>query len=219
MAKSVTYLVASFLLMAMSVPAFAREISKEDLKNLMRKVGVHANIGVRAPTDKDVTEGLTTGISIGLAPGSRSGWKFPVSLSSYGEDLNGPSGDHFGRLTMQGLYAGVGYGWHAGSRFSTSVALQAGYSRNKVRAIDTNGRAFASGDPVSIDVDNSFVLRPRWNTEYFVARKMSVRTSLNYVITNPDIVVMTAAGRETQTWKPSALNASVGVAFYPFLRR
>lgn len=219
MRKSLTYFVASMLVFATSAPAFAQEISKENLKNMMRKVGVHANVGVRTPTDKDVTEGLTKGISVGLAPGTHNGWKFPVGISTYGEDLNGPAGDHFGRLTMQGVYAGVGYGWHLGSKFNTSLALQAGYSRNKIRAIGTDGRAFASGDPISMDVNNSFVLRPRWHTETFISRKVSFRTSLNYIITNPDIVVITAAGRETQTWKPNALNASVGLAFYPFLRR
>lgn len=219
MRKSLTYLVAGLLLVATTSPSFAQDLSKDNLVRLMRKVGVHANVGVRAPTDKDVTEGLTRGLSVGLAPGTHNGWKFPFGLSTYGEDLNGPSGDHFGRLTMQGVYAGVGYGWHLGGKFNTSVALQAGYSRNKVRTIGTDGRAFASGDPISIDVANSFVLRPRWHTEYFLSRKVSFRTSLNYIISNPDIVVTTAAGRETETWKPNALNASVGLAFYPFLRR
>lgn len=217
--RKITYLVITLLLAATTAPAFAQEVSKQEIKNFMRKVGVHANVGVRTPTDKDVTEGLTTGISLGVAPGRHNGWKFPIGLSSYGEDLNGPSGNHFGRLTMQGVYAGVGYGWHFGDKFNTSMALQAGYSRNKVRAISSDGPAFASGDPISIDVANSFVLRPRWNTEYFLTRKMSFRTSVNYIISNPDIVVTTAAGRETETWKPNALNASVGVAFYPFLRR
>lgn len=219
MRKSVIYLVASWLLATSSAaPAFAQDFSKDNLTRLLRKVGVHANVGVRQPTDADVTKGLITGISIGMAPGSHTGWKFPVGISSYGEDLNGPSGNQFAHLTMRGAYAGVGYGWHLGERFNTSVAMQVGYSLNKVSAVGSEGVAFATGDPVSIDVSNSWVLRPRWHTATFLTKKVTFRTSINYIISNPDVVVMTAAGREPGEWKANALNASVGFGFYPFRR-
>jgi hypothetical protein len=55
--------------------------------------------------------------------------------------------------------------------------------------------------------------------EYFFARKFSMRTTLSYVIMRPDVVVTTAAGRMGQTWKADAINASVGLAYYPLLRR
>jgi len=218
MRKSFIYLVVSGLIVLTSAPVFAQDFSKDNLTHMLRKVGVHANVGVRKPTDADVTKGLTTGVSIGLAPGSHNGWKFPVGISSYGEDLNGPTGNQFGHLTMRGAYAGVGYGWHLGPKFSTSAAMQVGYSLNKVSAVGSDGLAFASGDPVSMDVSNSFVLRPRWHTEYFLTKKVTFRTSLNYIITNPDVVVMTAAGRETGKWRANAWNASVGFGFYPFIR-
>ena len=54
---------------------------------LIRKVGVHGNMSVRHPTDNDVTRGLTFGPSIGLSPGRTNGWKYPVALSMFSEDL------------------------------------------------------------------------------------------------------------------------------------
>src|SRR5262245_15761293 len=219
MAKTLGYLVASCLVAASAAPAAAQDFSKDNMLRMLRKVGVHGNIGVRTPTDKTVTEGLTKGISIGLAPGQHDGWKFPVSLSWYSEDLSGPSGNQFARLSMKGPYAGVGYGWHFGPRFSTTIAMQVGYSINNVTTVVGDRTAFTSGNPISVDVSNSFVLRPRWNTEYFLSKKLSFRTSLNYIIANPDVVVITAAGREPGKWRANALNASVGLGFYPLKRQ
>jgi hypothetical protein len=216
MRKLPTYVVALLLTAGCAAPAFAQDFSRDNIIHMLRKVGVHANVGIRNPTDSEVTSGIVKGFSIGLAPGSKNGWKFPVGISGYGMDLDGPSGNQFGRLTMQGVYGGIGYGWHFGSRFNTSIAMQAGYSKNKVNLVNSGGQAFANGDPISVDVANSFVLRPRWHTETYLTKKLTFRTSVNYIIANPDVVVVTAAGRETGKWRANAFNASVGLGIYPF---
>jgi hypothetical protein len=217
MGKPLTSLILSCVLAAHAATALAQDFSKDYLSRMLRKVGVHVNVGVREPSDSGVTKGLTKGVSVGLAPGRTNGWKFPVGLSWYSEDLNGPSGNEFATLSMRGVYAGVGYGWHLGSRFNTSLAMQVGYSQNRVNRAGSGG-AFTSGDPISIDVSNSVVLRPRWQTEYFMTKKVTFRTAVNYIISNPDIVVTTPAGREQGKWRANALNATVGLGFYPFRR-
>ena len=216
MGKPFTYLAVAIFFAASAGPAIAQpEFSKENLTKLIRKVGIHANVGDMKPFADNVTKGLTKGVSVGLAPGEHNGWKFPVGISWYSEELNGPSGTQFATLRANPILAGVGYGWHFGSKFSTSAVVQAGYSFNKVSRAGDPALAFQSGELVSLSVDNAFLLRPRLQTEYFLTRKLSMRTTLAYIIMRPDVVVTTAAGRMGQTWKADAINASVGLGFYP----
>ena len=220
MGKPFTYLAVAFFFAATAAPAIAQpEFSKENITKLIRKVGIHANVGEMHPFSDNVTKGLTKGVSVGLAPGQHNGWKFPVGISWYSEELNGPNGTQFANLRANPILAGIGYGWHFGPKFSTSAAVQAGYSFNKVSRAGNPAGAFASGDLVSLSVKNSFLLRPRLQAEYFVARKVSLRTTLSYIVMRPDVVVTTAAGRMGQTWKADAVNASVGIAYYPLLKR
>jgi len=220
MGKPLTYLAVAFFFAATAGPALAQpEFSKQNITKIIRKVGIHANVGEMKPFSDNVTKGLTKGVSIGLAPGQHNGWKFPVGISWYSEELNGPTGTQFATLRANPILAGIGYGWHFGSNLSTSAAVQAGYSFNKVSRAGNPAGAFASGEPVSITVGNSVLYRPRVQAEYFVSRKFSVRSTLSYIIMRPDVVVTTAAGRMGQTWKADGINASVGLAFYPLLRR
>ena len=72
-------------------PARAQsDFIKDNAGKIIRKVGVHASVGLRHPIDDDVSSGRSIGVSVGLAPGLTNGWKYPVSLSWYHENLISP---------------------------------------------------------------------------------------------------------------------------------
>jgi hypothetical protein len=189
---------------------------KSNLTKLIRKVGVHANVSFRAPVDHDVTEGHTYGLSVGLSPGETNGWRYPFALAFFGEDLNSPSGVQFARLSARAILGGIGYGWHFG-KLSTGLSLQAGYG---IYSLHGEGDVFAAFDlangPVTMDVSDTWLLRPQIKAEYFLTRKITVRVSGDYVQTRPDIVVTTPAGQISKQWDASNFHANFGIGVYPF---
>lgn len=205
------------LLMA-TAPGSARADSLQDnMLRLIRKVGVHGNMGFRHPTDSDVTKGRTFGPSVGLSPGATNGWKYPVALSMYTEDLHGPDGSHFGSVRSRSLMGGIGYGWHFG-RLSVGPQVEVGYSFNHGTLTNDAPASFGMVAPgtVTMDVKNAWVVRPEVKAEFFVTQKVTFRTSLDYVRTRPDIVVSTPQGVMGDRWDMSNVHANVGIGFYPF---
>jgi hypothetical protein len=197
--------------------AFAQQdFIKTNLAKLIRKVGVHANASFRAPVDEDVTQGRTYGISVGLSPGETNGVTYPFALAFFSEHLHSPNGTQFARLRSRALLGGIGYGWHFG-KLSTGVSIQAGYS---IYSLLGEGDAFAAFDlangPVTMDVTDTWLLRPQIKAEYFLTRKITVRVSGDYVLTHPDVVVTTPAGTFTNRWDASNFHANVGIGVYPF---
>ncbi len=189
---------------------------KDNTAKIVRKVGVHANTSFRAPVDHDVTEGRTYGLSIGLSPGETNGWRYPFALVFFSEHLNSPSGTQFARLRSRALLGGIGYGWHFG-KLSTGVALQAGYSIYSLHGEGDVFRALELSDgPVTMDVSDTWLLRPQIKAEYFLTRKFTVRVSGDYVLTHPEIVVITPADRFSNRWDASNFHFNVGIGVYPF---
>jgi hypothetical protein len=58
-------------------------------------------------------------------------------------------------------------------------------------------------------------VRPEFKAEYFVARKWTVRSSVDYVRTRPDVTVMTPAGAIAHSWDLSNVHVNFGIGFYP----
>jgi|SRR6187431_409394 len=204
------------LLAAPSTVQAQQEFIKNNVAKMIRKVGVHANASFRAPTDNDVTTSGTYGLSVGLSPGETNGWRYPVALAFFSEDLNGPSGRQFAVLRGRAILAGIGYGWHFG-KLSTGVAMQAGYVDYRVRPEGDVLSAFnLPSGTVNMDVGNTWLLRPQIKAEYFLTRKITVRVSGDYVVSHPDVVVTTPAGRTTTEWDASNFHANVGIGIYPF---
>jgi len=204
------------VILALAAPADAGVI-KENVARLIRKVGIHAGGSYRYPLDRDVTKGWGWGVSIGLSPGDKNGWKYPVSLNFFTQDLHSPNGDQFASVRTRALLGGIGYGWHFG-RLSTSVEMQAGYALNHVSVKGDLQQAFEvlSGLGVSVDVKDSWLLRPSIKAEYELTRKFSVRVSGDYVYMRPGITVTTPTQRFDRRWDESNLHANFGVGFYPF---
>jgi hypothetical protein len=60
------------------------------------------------------------------------------------------------------------------------------------------------------------VLRPQVKAEYFLMRKMSLRTQLSYTYTNPDVVIHTVAQDFAHEWHPHHVQLSFAVGIFPF---
>src|SRR5262245_11830864 len=163
------FLLTSALILAL-VPASADAgVIKENLTRIIKKVGIHAGPSYRRPLDSDVTKGWGWGASIGLAPGHTNGVKYPVSLTFFRQDLHSPNGDRFASIRTRALLGGIGYGWHFG-KLATGVEMQTGYALNHVSVRGDLEQAFEvlAGGDVSVDVTNSWLLRPSVKAEYSI---------------------------------------------------
>jgi hypothetical protein len=209
-----TFAVLITLLLPFVGPVDARAQSlKDNLVQIVKKVGVHGNVSVRHPIDEDVTKATSFGGSIGLAPGHTGGWKYPVGLTLFSEDLHSPNGGQFAFVRHFGLLAGVGYGWHFG-RLATSADFQVGYALTREKI---NGDLVAAwGTPaVGVRAENAFLWRPQFKTEYFISEKFTIRAGVDYMHSHPEITVTTPSGQVTG-WDLSNIHANVGIGFYPF---
>lgn len=199
-------------------PALAQaqpEFLKDNVTKLVRKVGVHVNMSVREPLDHDVTKGTTFGGAVVLGGGRSTGWKYPIALTTFNEYLHAPDGGQFATLKSWAIVGGVGYGWSFG-KLSVSPAVQTGVAFNSGRLDDNAAQAFNAEGPVSIKVGKSLLLRPKLTLEYFVTPKFTVRTSADYMLTQPNITVTTPTGSIGDRWNASSFHATVGIGFYPF---
>jgi hypothetical protein len=216
-----TYYASAFLLIGILVapaPAQAQpEFTKDNVTKIVRKLGVHVNMSVRQPQDPDVTKGTSFGGSVVLGGGRRTGWKYPVALTTYSENLHAPDGGQFAVLKGLGIVGGIGYGWNIG-KLTISPAVQTGVFFNSGRLEGHAPQAFNAGGPVSLKVGNSLVLKPKVTLEYFVTEKFTLRTSADYIFTQPSITVTTPSGSIGDRWNASHFHATVGIGFYPFRR-
>jgi hypothetical protein len=206
-------LVGILLLVAGPSPANAGDL-RDTAITWIHKVGIHGNVGFRHPTDPDVSRGVSFGPSIGLSPGNTNGWKFPVALSMFSEDLHNPAGTQFGSVRTRALLVGIGYGWHIG-RLSVGPQIEVGYAFEHASMDD--GGAAAFGAPVAtVHADDAWIVRPEFKAEYFITPKVTFRTSVDYVRLEPEVAVTVPTGVISDQWSLSNVHANVGVGFYPF---
>lgn len=215
-ASSFAALVAALLSLS-PTPGFAQQqFIKDNTAKMIRKLGVHLNTGFRQPTDDDVSKGRSYGVSVGLSPGETNGWRYPVSLNFFGENLHGPTGGQFAALRSRALLAGVGYGWHFG-KLSTGAQLQGGFAVNHVSLDgDVLGAFGLTAGDVAVHVHNAFLVKPELKAEYLLTPKFTLRISGDYVFMRPGITVDTPSGVLGNRWDASSYHANIGVGIYPF---
>lgn len=211
-------LVGALLIAWLPSPARAQsEFIKDNVSKIVRKVGFNASTSFSDPIDKDnIVRDGSYGLSVGLAPGHTNGWQYPFGFAWFTEELKGPTGASFVKLQSLPIVGGIGYRWHFG-KLSTVIQMQAGWAFNSGKAIGDMGAAFgAPGFPVSADIGDSLVVRPQAKVEYFLAPKLSVRSSLNYVMARPMVTLTTPQGTTSRRWDASHMTFSLGVGIYPF---
>ena len=211
-----TFAVMTALLIALVPrPAQAQgDFIKSKLKDLIERSGVYASVSSRSSIDNDVRMGTTIGLGYGIAGRQRSGVKYPFSFSGYGADLETTDGLEFGRIRARQIMSGIGYSWVHG-KMVYGAQLGLGFSFNSVTLEPGVASAFSVQEPVSVDVDNSFVVRPQVKAEYFLTRKFTLRTQLSYTYTDPDVVIQTATQSFTREWRPHHVQLSFAVGFFP----
>lgn len=197
-------------------PAQAQgDFVKSKLKDLIQRSGVYVSASTRSSLDNDVRMGPSLGVGLGFAGRQRAGRKIPFSLGGYSGDLETVTGSDFGRFKATQVMSGIGYNWVHG-KLTYGAQLGVGYSFNKVTLDDGVSAAFGVPNAVSVDVSNSWVLKPQIKAEYFVSRKVSLRTQLSYTYTDPQVIVRTGTQEFSHEWRPHHTQISFAVGIFPF---
>jgi len=209
-------LVTALLVALLPRPAQAQgDFVKSNLKRWIEKTGVYVAATSRTSLDDDVRMGRSIGVGLGFASEhQRSGKKYPFSFSSYNADLETAGGTDFGRIRARQLMSGFGYSWVHG-KMVYGAQMGVGYSFNHVTLDPGVAIAFGVPEPVSVDVSNSFVLRPLVKAEYFVHRKVSVRLQGSFTYTDPDVVIHTVTQDFVHDWHTNHWQVSLGMGFFP----
>ena len=209
-------LIVAIVLALAPRPAEAQgEFLKSKVKELIERSGVYVSMSTRSSIDNDVRMGTSFGLGYGTAGRQRTGRKFPFSFSGYSGDLETTTGTEFGRFSAKQIMAGIGYSWARG-KMVYGAQLTAGYSFNSVELNPGVASAFGVTEPVGVSVSNSLVMRPQLKAEYFLHRKLSLRTQLSYTYTDPDVVIHTAVQDFSREWRPHHTQLSFAVGVFPF---
>jgi hypothetical protein len=209
-------LIGVLLLALLPRPAEAQgEFIKSKVKELIERSGVYVSASSRSSLDNDVRMGRTFGIGYGAAGRQKTGRKIPFSFGGYSGDLETTGGSDFGRFKATQIMSGLGYSWARGKMvYGAQVGL--GYSFNSVELNPNVSAAFGVAEPVGVSVSNSWVIRPQVKAEYFIHRKISLRTQLSYTYTDPDVVINTAGQSFAHEWRPHHTQLSFAVGVFPF---
>lgn len=209
-------LFAALLIALLPAPAQAQgDFIKDTVKSLIEKSGVYVSMSTRSSLDNDVRMGETFGVGYGTAGSKRTGVKYPFSFSGYSGDLETTTGTPFGRFKAQQLMSGIGYQWVRG-KMVYGAQVGVGYSLNKVTLDPGVALAFGVEEPVSVDVSNSFVVRPQLKAEYFIHPKLSLRAQGSYTYTDPNVVIHTGTQDFTREWAPHHFQLGFAVGIFPF---
>lgn len=208
--------IVTFILALAPRPAQAQgDFIKSNLKHWIEKTGVYVSATTRTSIDDKVEMGPSFGLSLGFASEhQRNGKKYPFSYSTYSGDLETGGGNDFGRFGARQIMSGFGYSWVHG-KLVYGGQMGVGYSFNRVELNPGVAEAFGVPEPVSVDVSNSWVLRPMVKAEYFVFRKLSLRTQFSYTFTDPNVVIHTVSQDFVHDWNPNHFQMSFAVGVFP----
>ena len=117
-----------------------------------------------------------------------------------------------GEVKVRPVMAGVGYTIGSG-RARTTVSLVGGYAF----ADATVTAALPAGTTASIDIDDSWVVRPNVGVTVALTRRLALVGSIGYIYTNPTVTVnVTQLGRAATnvsgTYRSDYVNITVGTA-------
>ena len=212
-------LIGALLTVFVPLPAQAQgDFLKDKITKIIQKTGVHASTSFADPLDKSSAErDGSWGLSVGLAPGARNGWRTPFGLAWFTEELKNPgNGVVYSQLRSRPILGGIGYSWHFG-KLSTGAQLQAGWAFNTLKEHGDPAVAFApQGGVLAVDVHNAPVVRPQFKVEYFLTKKFTARSSLSYLFEKPRVDIVTPTGRISERWSASNVQLSLGIGYYPF---
>jgi hypothetical protein len=173
-------------------------------------LNVGASVTFIQPSDSDVESTVSVGPLVRLT--ARKGWGIAAALNWFAADLKNPSGagGPFARLRVRPLMAGAAYSIQRGPLL-TSFSIVAGPSFNRVEFDD----GFASAG-ASIDVDNSFAVRPGVGLTVTVAPRVAIVGFGGYMWNRLDTTYRDGAGELRNRWHADAVALSAGVVYSLF---
>jgi hypothetical protein len=180
------------------------------------RVGVGGSVTFVKPTSDEVDPAITIGPLVRLNP--RRGWGPAGALNWFRADIRNPSGAQgdFARLRVRHLMAGVAYTVGSGSVL-TSFSVVAGPSFNSIDFEDGFVDALPQNAALSIDVENSFAVRPGVGVTWTVAPRVAIVGFGGYLFNRPDSVYRDVSGAEFRNrWKADSLVLSVGAVYSIF---
>ena len=200
-------LIAALLLSSTSIAAAQTE----------GRVSVGASVTFVQPTGDGIDSTIGIGPLVRLNP--RRGWGPAGAFNWFRADLQNPSGGdgEFARLRIRPLMAGIAY-TVGGGPVLTSFSVVAGPSFNSIDFED----AFLDNLPQggvspSIDVENSFAVRPGVNVTVTVAPRVAIVGFGGYLFNRPDTVYRDRTGAEfTNRWKADSIVVSGGIVYSIF---
>jgi hypothetical protein len=165
-----------------------------------------------ATTDRDVRSATAFGPLVRLNP--RKGWGPAGAFNWFRASLPDPAGGDgdFARLRVRPLMGGVSYTVGSGAAL-TSFSVVGGPSFNK--ADFKPSYMVQAGE--SIDVENSFAVRPGVGITWTVAPRVAIVGFGGYLINRPGIVYQNRFGQEIRDrWSADAVVLSVGAVYSLF---
>jgi hypothetical protein len=200
-----------FLLVAvMGVPALS-EAQTEG------RVSVGASVTQVIPTDDEVKSTIGIGPLVRLNP--KRGWGPAGAFNWFRSDIEDPSGasGDFARMRIRPLMAGIAY-TIGGGTVLTSFSIVAGPSFNRIDFEDDFlDRVAGTGATPTIDIENSFAIRPGVNVTWTVAPRVAIVAFGGFMFNRPDVVYRDPSGTEFRDrWKADAVGISVGAVYSLF---
>ena len=149
----------------------------------------------------------------------RLGWGPSFGLSGYAGDLVVPidgTRTTVGEVKIRPIMAGVAYTIGRG-RVRTSVGLVGGYAFSSAKVT----AALPSGTTASIDIGDSWAVRPNVGLTYALTRRLALIGSIGYIYTNPTITINVsqqgqAPYRASGSFRSDYVNITVGTAISIF---
>jgi hypothetical protein len=180
------------------------------------KVSVGGSVTYVKPTDSDVRSLVGWGPLVRLNP--RKGWGIAAGLSWFRADLDNPAGgsDDFAILRVRPLMAGVAY--TVGNQpVLVSFSIVAGPSFNSLDFDDDFLATLPPGSAPSLDINNSFAVRPGVGVTATVAPRVAIIGFGGYAFNRPDVVYRDRTGQEFRNqWKADAVLLSIGAVYSLF---
>ncbi len=168
------------------------------------------------PTDSDVRPTTTFGPLVRLNP--RRGWGPAGGFGWFRADIDDPGGrGDFARMRVRPIMAGVSY-TVGPDKVLTSFSVVAGPSFNSIEFEDEFlQRVAGTGSPPSVDIENSFAVRPGVNVTVTVAPRVAIVGFGGYTFNRPDVVYRDPSGTEFRNhWKGDAAVISIAAVYSLF---
>src|SRR5262245_2530031 len=186
----------------------------QGIDDAIAHVGIGAGITFYNPSNDDGHRSRGIGVAYRWHRFD-SGWGPTFALDWHRTDFDqtlGAMSAPLGSLRMRSLLAGFGHTNYFG-RFAASASVSGGYSFNDFSVADDAIPRFASGGVslVSVDVDNSWVVRPNVSLWYDVFRHVGVGVSAAYMVSRPNERITILSGTQEQHLKADAFELAAGV--------